>query len=94
MLDGFVTTAMPGAKFLASYLPARTFHLTRKGLRLGSNDYNGDEWVGKSHQSGEAGMISHSRRWVFRACEERDLQANELRHGIVHQQRWLSISRR
>lgn len=83
MLDGFVATSAPNATFLASYYPASPER----------PDYDGAEWVGISHESGEAGTIAHDFEWISKACESRGLVAQEARNGAFNfgAQTWLRV---
>lgn len=83
MLDTFVETA-PDGKFLTSYLPAR----------LGRKDYQGTEWVGRSHEGDDPGLVAHHRRWVRQACARRGLRVRELASRRMNSQRWLLLERR
>jgi len=64
MLDGVRDWGQPGAVMLAS------FRATGPNRR---NDYQGEEWKGRSHESTEHGIVAHSVRWVDEACSERGL---------------------
>ena len=83
-LDGFVRDSTAGAVFLASYLPARS----------AEDDYQGDRWVGTSHESDEPGVIRHALAWVAAQCERRALRADELPGPAFDGQTWLRIRRR
>ncbi len=83
MLDGFVKTAAPNAVFLASYQRANLFR----------PDYKGDQWVGKSHESGVGGMVRHSFRWIQAECRQRGLVTEEIKKKELTfgRQTWLRI---
>jgi len=84
MLDSFAAHAADDGLFLTSYLPA--------GER-GHEDYTGDAWVGRSHESDEGGYVGHARQWVERACERRGLLSRELDVDFYGGQVWLAIGR-
>jgi SAM-dependent methyltransferase len=95
MLDSFRVVAAPGAKLLASYLPA--VPLVGSNGRTGPlgvfpRDYKGTAWVGHSHERTEGGLVGHSRSWIFQQCHERGLSVQQLRHGVVNRQKWLRIT--
>jgi hypothetical protein len=60
-LDSFIRESTPAGIFLASYLPAQS----------AEDDYQGDAWVGTSHESDTPGVIRHSLTWIVRQCEKR-----------------------
>jgi len=64
MLDGMVAHGAPHAVLLASF---------RAAGPDAANDYTGDEWRGKSHESDEPGIVAHSVKWLREACEQRNL---------------------
>jgi hypothetical protein len=82
MLDSFVATAKRHGVFLTS--------VTDRSL--GNEDYDGTEWVGRSHQSDEAGIVHHSAEWLTRACAQRNLQWSETGPNM-HHQRWMAVTR-
>lgn len=84
MLDQFARHAAPDAVFLASWLPART----------PEEDYRGDDWVGTSHQSDEAGVVRHSLRWIRAAAGERGLIVERPGVPAFDDQFWLRVRRR
>ena len=75
MLDGFVATTNPGARFLTSFKPPG----------LTGREYMGDEWVGRSHKGHDPGICRHSRKWIRQACEARGLTVEILEKEKVHQ---------
>ncbi|KQY57357.1 MULTISPECIES: methyltransferase [unclassified Nocardioides] len=83
MLDGFVATSAPNATFMASYYPASAER----------PDYDGDEWLGRSHESDESGTIAHDFGWITKACEARGLVAGEARNPALNfgAQTWLRV---
>jgi len=84
MLDNFVRDASPDGVFLTTFLPSNWLH----------RDYDGDTWVGTSHESQVAGCIHHSLRWIREQCRARDLSVRLLGRDTTHGQSWLRISRR
>lgn len=83
MLDSFLRDSKGGGVFLTSYLPA--------GWRR--PDYEGDGWVGTSHESNTAGCIYHSLRWIKAECDRRGLVIRELGRDKTYGQEWLEIKR-
>ena len=83
MLDNFVRTGTPDAVLLASYIPATS----------AADDYQGDRWVGTSHESATAGVIRHTRGWVQDACLSRSLVVEELPGIDCDGQPWLKVRR-
>jgi hypothetical protein len=83
MLDGFVQFTRPGALFLTSF---KAPHLFRP-------DYQGDTWIGRSHESDEAGICRHSFKWIQNACTERGLRVELLKGEKIHKQKWILIRR-
>ena len=82
-LESFVRDSNPKAVFLASYLPAHSE----------ADDYNGDRWVGTSHESDVPGVIRHSLRWIVEQCATRGLGVTELPGIDCDGQLWLRIRR-
>ncbi|MAE67401.1 MAG: hypothetical protein CMJ18_24335 [Phycisphaeraceae bacterium] len=82
MLDEFAAHAHPKSVFLASYL--------RPSLM--KRDYKGAGWVGKSHQSQEAGLVYHKLQWIAETCAGRGLEATEPGFEMFNGQRWLYIT--
>lgn len=85
MLDGFVETSSERAVFLASYQKPTLFN----------RDYKGTEWIGKSHESDEGGIVRHSFRWIRKACAARGLTVRELKVPAYNfgLQTWLQVRR-
>ena len=80
-LDSFVRDAKPGAVFLTTYLPANEEH----------PDYDGDTWVGSSHESMSVGCIHHSTEWVEEQCAKRELTMERLPPDLSYRMSWLAI---
>tara|TARA_Y100000590_G_scaffold150092_1_gene172361 strand:- start:11188 stop:11868 length:681 start_codon:yes stop_codon:yes gene_type:complete len=68
MLDEFIEWREPGAIFITSYHRARVPIL---------GEYHGTEWVGKSHESLEGGVVRHSLWRIKRLCAQRGLTVRE-----------------
>lgn len=83
MLDGFLEHSAETGMFLASFLPARGT----------SEDYRGDQWVGRGRDGTEPARVRHDPEWLIRACAERGLRVTPLGAYIVNQQLWLRIER-
>ncbi len=83
-LHSFVRDSTPAGIFLTSYLPAQS----------AEDDYQGDAWVGTSHESNTPGVVRHSLTWIAEQCEKRGLQVDELPGLDCDSQYWLRIHRR
>src|SRR5947209_5767916 len=81
MLDNFVRDTRPGAAFLLTYQPANWRY----------PDYQGDSWVGTSHESETAGTIAHSFRWSKEQCQERGVRIRRLPRDRAQGHRWLEL---
>jgi len=81
MLNGFIRDANDRAAFLLTYQPSGWRH----------PDYNGDHWVGTSHESEVAGTIAHSFGWIKRQCQTRGLSISKMKRDQAHRHRWLEI---
>ena len=53
------------------------------------SDYEGDAWVGNSHESDGAGIARHCFPWIEKICNEHGLAAADLGPGLG--QTWLRI---
>jgi SAM-dependent methyltransferase len=84
MLDGFLRDSSPDGVFLTTFLPAR----------WRQQDYQGECWVGTSHESDVSGCIRHSLSWIKRECKRRELSVRVLGDDETHGQSWLGIARR
>jgi hypothetical protein len=80
-LDSFVCDSTSRSVFLTSYLPAQSV----------DDDYQGDRWVGTSHESDIPGVIRHSLGWILGQCKRRALQVDELPGIDCDSQFWLRI---
>jgi SAM-dependent methyltransferase len=58
-----------------------------------SHEYDGERWVGRSHQSNEGGVVRHRMRWIAAEAAERGLVAQLMPYPIVNDQYWLRIKR-
>jgi len=83
MLDGFIRDSTPTSTFLTSYLPAQS----------SDDDYQGESWVGTSHESNTPGVIRHSLEWIAEHCQKRGLSVTELPGEAFDSQFWLLIRR-
>jgi len=84
MLDGFLDNSEDHAIFLASYLAPTG----------DEPDYEGDTWVGTSHESSEAGIVRHSPAWIEAQCAKRGLRVDFLPGKAFDGQTWLRVQRR
>ncbi|HJM13479.1 MAG TPA: class I SAM-dependent methyltransferase [Candidatus Thalassarchaeaceae archaeon] len=69
MLDQFVHHSKPSAIFLTSMLKPRIPFF---------DDYRGEDWVGRSHDSDLPGIARHSIRWINKVCKKRGLKATRI----------------
>jgi hypothetical protein len=83
MLDSFARDCAEQAIFLTSYFPADAEH----------PDYQGEKWVGTSHESDTPGVIHHSLDWIGAQCAARNLVFWELGKDRSYNQCWLAIKR-
>jgi SAM-dependent methyltransferase len=60
----------------------------------GTGEYKGEEWVGRSHQSSQPGVVRHSFSWIAREAAEVGLCAQLMPYPIVNAQYWVRIGRR
>jgi len=81
MLSEFAEQGAKRARFLASFREAKT----------PEEDYLGEEWVGRSHESDEGGIIKHSMVWIRKECEKNGLWV-EVKEDL-HDQTWLLIGK-
>lgn len=84
MLDQFVEHTRPGAVFLTSY---------KRPIPVLRPDYDRAEWVGRSHESDEGGIVRHSLRWIRSECAARGLEVRETGQDDFSSQRWLRVAR-
>ena len=80
-LDSFARDSTPGGVFLASYLRAQS----------PEDDYQGDLWVGTSHESDTPGVIRHSLTSIEQQCQMRGLIVNQLPGEAFDGQVWLRV---
>jgi hypothetical protein len=82
-LDSFVRDSTYHGVFLTSYIPAQTQR----------DDYQGDAWIGTSHESDTPGVIKHALEWIEQQCGERGLRVDELPGEAFDSQVWLRVRR-
>lgn len=83
-LDSFRASAAPEAVMLSSILPRAPWR----------RDYKGEGWVGRSHECDVPGMVSHSFRWLYQACESRGLKIVPVARRPYCSQFWLRVTLR
>lgn len=85
MLDGFLENTNSEAKFVTSYVRPT----------LMRRDYMGTKWVGRSHESDDPGVVSHSLKWIRTECDTRGLVVDEIKDEVLNfgNQTWLRIKR-
>ncbi len=82
MLDSFLGNSVSTSIFLASYLPAQS----------SGEDYQGDGWVGTSHECSVPGVVRHDLKWILDQCQVRRLALRELAGMDCDSQLWLRVS--
>jgi SAM-dependent methyltransferase len=60
--------------------------------RLLAEEYEGDAWVGRSHESDRRGLVRHSLRWIAQEASRHGLSAALTSHPVVNHQYWLRIT--
>jgi SAM-dependent methyltransferase len=84
MLDSFIENSKPNACLLASVVKPKGGKKDEKG------EYEGDEWVGRSHTSDNHGMVYYTFESIDRLSRKAGLRATKLK--IVQGQRWIKIT--
>jgi cyclopropane fatty-acyl-phospholipid synthase-like methyltransferase len=86
MLDQFVRNSSDSAKFLTSYMKPRIPIF---------DDYKGDHWIGKSHESNQPGITRHSFKWIEKTCNNRGLSVTNVDSDLNYRaQIWLLIEKK
>lgn len=99
MLDSFLRDSVDGGVFLTSYFPTTSQNveyqafLTTHFPPQSGDGYDGDRWVGTSHESETSGVVQHSLRWIVEQCHRRELRVTELPGVDCDSQLWLRIER-
>ena len=87
MLNEFNENTTEKGVFLTSYLNATTT----------IDDYSDSGWVGKSHESNEAGIVKHSFEWIENECMKKHLILHQIKDNIFdlkNNQRWLKVTKK
>jgi SAM-dependent methyltransferase len=74
---------------LGTFAPSIS-RLSRSASRAG---YAGEQWVGRSHESDQVGVVRHSLGWIVQEAARHGLSARLAPHPIVNQQYWLKVTR-
>jgi hypothetical protein len=90
-LDSIATFGTSDVVALASLVPRVTSW--RRPWRLRS-DYKGMQWVGRSHESDQPGLVWHSMGWLRSACAQRGLVVRPWLRKPVGDQYWVRVTRR
>ena len=100
MLDSFVRDSKPSAIFLTSYYPAEPVDSSYRetltnyfAMQRHQGDFQGDYWVGTSHESDTIGVVQHSTSWILDRCSSRGLTVTEMPGIDCDGQVWLKIAR-
>jgi SAM-dependent methyltransferase len=58
-----------------------------------TSDYSGDVWVGRSHESEQAGVVHHAAEWIAQSCTSRGLRIRPIEDPLLSfgNQAWLCI---
>jgi SAM-dependent methyltransferase len=56
-----------------------------------SDDYEGDVWLGRSHESDAPGVANHSTRWIAGEAAKHGLRAELTPYPILNHQYWMRI---
>jgi SAM-dependent methyltransferase len=104
----FLTSYHPAGKWLEAMrrwprierglegLPLQRISPLLAGLPLmaPSGGYQGQGWVGRSHESDERGVVRHSMPWISAQAARHGLQVAVMPYPIRNHQYWLRISHR
>ena len=81
----FNENSSDSAKFLTSYMKPRIPIF---------DDYKGDHWIGKSHESNQPGITRHSFKWIEKTCNKRGLSVTNVDSDLNYRaQIWLLIEK-
>jgi SAM-dependent methyltransferase len=58
-----------------------------------SRVYEGEEWVGLSHQSDTPGVVRHSLRWIAEEAHQHGLRARLMPYQVANAQYWVRVTR-
>lgn len=58
-----------------------------------SREYEGEEWVGLSHESGDPGVVQHSLRSIALKARAHQLEVQLMPYPIINDQYWLRVRR-
>jgi SAM-dependent methyltransferase len=58
-----------------------------------SSEYEGAEWVGRSHECEVAGVLKHSLRWIAAEAARFGLVAQLMPYRVIHHQYWIRVAR-
>ncbi|HYM54508.1 MAG TPA: hypothetical protein VES97_04040, partial [Solirubrobacteraceae bacterium] len=85
----------PRAKRLWTTLPLAEMSpiLTKLPVISSSREYQGEQWVGRSHRSDEHGVVQHSLRWIAEEARRHELMTQLMPYPIVNDQYWLRVTR-
>jgi hypothetical protein len=59
---------------------------------IGPSEYQGQTWLGRSHESDEPGVAKHGLRWIAEEASQHGLTVQLTSHPVLHHQYWLRIS--
>jgi SAM-dependent methyltransferase len=90
-----LSSRWPRLQRLATKLPLdrMTPMLARLPSPGHSRDYLGEEWIGRSHQSDQAGAARHGLKWITAEAAQHGLKVRLMPYPYLHRQYWLRISR-
>jgi SAM-dependent methyltransferase len=58
-----------------------------------SRGYEGEQWVGISHQSDAPGVVRHSLRWISEEARQHELRVQLMAYPVTNAQYWLRVKR-
>ncbi len=58
----------------------------------GTGEYDGERWVGRSHESDQPGVINYSLRWLSGEAASHGLRVQLMPYPVYHRQYWLRFT--
>ena len=58
----------------------------------GTGEYEGEQWVGRSHESDQPGVIHYSLRWLSGEAASHGLKVQLMPYPVYHRQYWLRFT--
>ena len=59
-------------------------------------DYNGEKWVGRSHNDNIPGIVHHDFQWIKKECKKNSFKISKVINPFLNfgNQQWLVISKK